>query len=235
MAQPETSGKVLRSGYIEMSPFSFTDKDGNATGVINQFQRQLIRAAGYEWQAKPFPIKRMVKSVVEGEVDVYIGFLKNSQLQNVSHVSNLIGGSIVLGVYHLVGTPGIAQPSDLIGHKLGFLYGFKYGELASYFQQHLKSKNLLELRDESSGFALLNARKIDYMMHYYNASIVELMNTHQGLMQKSELPSPKFRLMVSRSLNNSQQVLMDLESAFKVLKESGNGLDRETSNLFDQP
>ena len=75
MAQPETSGKVLRSGYIEMSPFSFTDKDGNATGVINQFQRQLIRAAGYEWQAKPFPIKRMVKSVVEGEVDVYIGFL----------------------------------------------------------------------------------------------------------------------------------------------------------------
>jgi len=71
---------VIKIGYIEFSPLIFSTKEGEIRGPIPRYAKMVFSNKELRW--KHIPLKRVSRSLNEGQIDVFVSLFKTTEREN---------------------------------------------------------------------------------------------------------------------------------------------------------
>ncbi len=218
---PTRAEQHLRMGYVEFEPYYFTDSEGEVKGHLVNLGERLAKHAGFTLEYQSYPVKRLAKYVVNGEVDIFFGMPTLTAFAEGALISSMAIDQIQLRAYTLSPMPPIQKKEDLKDKRILILRGYSYGDWIHYIKA---PENNIDFRIADShvqALRMLVRRDIDYLLDY------KLPVTHAA--QKLKLPELHSnsivtfgpRMMVSKKTKNAKEVMTKLEVAFEELYPKG--------------
>ena len=107
--------ETLTLAYIEFPPFTYTNKHGQADGLLLNKALKLITAAGYDYKTISLPAKRLKKSLIKGQVDIWLGIKKQKELGTDVLIGEQEIGNVHVNIY-AVNKGKITHLSELNHH-----------------------------------------------------------------------------------------------------------------------
>ncbi len=220
-ASQEDSARIIKMGYIEFPPMFSTNAGGNAQGKLIDLMEIVFKRANLQWAAIPLPTKRMTRSLITGEVDLWVGLATIPGFKD----KTLVGKSNVLTLnmraYHLNGTPQIKKKSDLSNNRVVIMRGYSYGGWIDFIKDPLKNVEYIIKNKHATAIDMIVHGRADYLLSYKSLQAPPLgVNDISGL-EYSELSSLNCYFVVSKKSENAKQLLHKIETAYQQLLVEG--------------
>lgn len=216
---------VIRVGFYEFPPYSYSDSEGRAQGSILALTERLLRHAGYQAEFHAQPSARLYASLRDGSVQVWPGAPGKLELAGHTLESRTRLGQINLNLYFRPDTLLPRIPEDLIGRGIIQITGYSYWQPINemfndpnlHIQQHRTSTHTAALE-------MLQRRRGDFLLDYHNP--VEQARQHLGM---DELPFVVLQriplhLIVSKHFPGSEALRDGLDRAYAELQAAGEDL-----------
>lgn len=220
-AEPQT----ICMGYIEFTPVFYTDANGAAQGLLVDLARQVVPAAGYKLTLKSLPVKRMAKSLIKGEIDLWAGLKTLEGFEGNTYAGDSILLQICLNAYALGEDPPISKKEDLNGKMIIGLRGFSYGGWITYLKDPANEIDFIEVDSHESALKVLQrnnkAGNRCYLLDYEQPVNKALLTYSVKNLRKNPLNCLDAYFVVSQKTPNAKTVLEQLESTYKELKKNG--------------
>jgi polar amino acid transport system substrate-binding protein len=217
--------QTIRMGYIEFSPVFYTDDNGVAQGLLVDLARQVVPAAGYRLKLESLPVKRMAKSLVKGDIDLWAGLktLEGFEGTTFAGDSNLL--QICLNVYALGEKPAISKKEDLNRKMIIGLRGFSYGGWVTYLKDPANEIDFIEVDSHQSALKVLERNNKTgtkcYLLDYEQPVDKALRTCPVANLMKNPLSCLDAYFVVSKKTPHARTVLKRLESTYKAMKKEG--------------
>ncbi len=208
-------------GYVEFEPYYYTDSDGEVKGYLVNLGDRLAKHVGFTLEYQSYPVKRLAKYVVSGEVDIFFGMPTLTSFAEGALISSMEIDQIQLQAYTLNPMPPIHKKEDLKGKRILILRGYSYGDWIHYIKNPENNIDFRIADTHTQALRMLVRRDIDYLLDY------KLPITHAA--KKLNLPDLHSnnimtfgpRMMVSKKTKNAKEVMGKLEAAFEELFPGG--------------
>ena len=207
------STRVLRGGYIDFPPLSYTDASGQAAGEGIELTNRIAREAGFEVTWQEYPLGRIYHSFRHNLIDLWPGSSGVPPIQPYTlETPNAPGMRIRLYAYHLETTPAIEAMEQIRGKRLILVRGYTYLNKLDRIRQ--SSEDVVVAPNHRSALRLLALGRGDYLLDF-GRPLEEAAKTVkvEGL-QRSLLDEWPLALVVSRSLEDAEEVMERLDQSF---------------------
>lgn len=209
---------VIQVGYYEFPPFTYTDEQGSAQGSILELCRTLLTSKGYSVTFTGMPSARLYAKLISGDIDMWLGApgkpeLASYVLEGTQHI-----GDVSLGLFYHPDAEAPALPSGLKDKKIILISGYSYWPPATqWLTDSSLNLQITHTSQHSSAIAMLMRKRGDYLLNY-SAPMHEAQQQLgiEGL-QLPYIPisSIPVTFIISRKPAHSQQLLADLEDAYR--------------------
>ncbi len=222
------SQQKLRMGFVEFAPYYYTDKQGAFRGYLVDLARSISEKSGYSIEYRSYPVKRLVKYVVSGDVDIFLGMPTLKEFSENALISSMPIDNIQLRAYSLKPRAPITKKTDLNGKNILVLRGYSYGDWIQYIRDPENNVRYRIADTHKQALRMLVHRDIDYLLDYK----LPIAHAQRGMdlpkLYHNDVVSFQPRIMVSRKLHNAKEVLKNLENSFQELYPGGAAQVTET-------
>lgn len=156
----------LKMGYIEFPPVFSTNSHGKPEGILIDLAAKVIPEAGYEWEAFPYPVKRMSDYIAKGKLDLWIGLKTIPDFEGTTFKGDSEVLKITLKAYRTKNIPDIKKQGDLNGKSIIIIRGYSYGGWINYIKDVKNNIDFIETNNHKSAFRMLKAGRSDYVLDY---------------------------------------------------------------------
>lgn len=211
------SQPVIKVGYYEFPPLSYTDKQGNPKGSILELCRMLLTDQGYNVIFKGLPSARLYRDLISGDIDIWLGAPGKRELAEHVLESTQRIGDVTLGLFYHPDTPAPELPNDLKDKKIILISGYSYWIPATQWLAD-SSLNLQTTRtsQHSAAIAMLMRKRGDYLLNYLGPMHAAQQELGLNGLKLPYIPinSIPLTFIVSRKSAQPEQLLNDLETAY---------------------
>ncbi|MCB9480781.1 MAG: transporter substrate-binding domain-containing protein [Desulfobacteraceae bacterium] len=211
----------LKVGYIEFPPVFSTNSDGKPEGILIDLAGKVLPEAGYEWEAFSYPVKRMSDYIAKGKLDLWIGLKTIPDFEGTTFKGDSEVLKITLKAYRTKNIPDIKKQEDLNSKSIIIIRGYSYGGWINYIKDVKNSIDFIETNDHKSAFRMLKAGRADYVLDYQNPAEKALKNLDIENLKENTISSFGAYFVVSKQTPDAENVLKNLEKAYKKLKKNG--------------
>ena len=156
-----TAKQTIKVGYIEFPPAFYTDKTGQANGILIKLTDKVMKKSGYSWTAHSYPTKRMAHYIATGELHLWVGLTTLPEFKGTT----LIGPSKLLEIslqsYFIGKKPPINSKEDLKNKKIISVLGYSYGGLTNFIKDPNNKIINYETSSQESAFKMLKAGRAE--------------------------------------------------------------------------
>ncbi len=207
--------RTIKMGYIEFFPETYTTESGQPAGYFYEMMIKTAQKAGYNLTAKSYPTKRLIRMLIDGELDIWPGLSTLAPLKETTLVGTSIIGELQLRAYTVGKKEPILKKEDLIGKNIVILRGYSYGGWASYIKESLNEKNVKTVNSHVQALKMLRANRVQYVLDYKHPvdDILKLVSVPD--LQSNEISSLSCYFVVSKTIPDAEKVLSDFEKAYQ--------------------
>ncbi len=216
-----SSAETIRMAYIEAPPYYSSNKDGKPEGLVIDILSNVMKKAGYDWEAASYPVKRMTSMLTSGEIHLWVGLSTLPEFQGTTLIGNTELGKVTLNAYHIGDKPPIAKKEDLIGKSLIILGGYSYGGWFSYIKDPANKIAYHEPNSHESAFSMLRLGRAEYLLDYDTPAKRVLEKMKIPNLKFNEVSSSTLKFVVSQKAPNAQDILNRLEKTYQELLQEG--------------
>jgi len=217
-------------GYIEFYPIFYTDDKGHPAGQYIDLMKGLSKKAEYKIAFTSLPTKRMSKSIVEGEIDIWVGLKTLPEFQGTTYIGTIPISKIKLQAFWINPEKRIdsTKKEEILNRlkkqKIAIIAGYSYGGIKSFLSDYKNEIDLVEVSGHHSGLMMLKCGRIDYLLDY--ESPIQEINKKIKLEKLKTIDIESFYsyFIISKKKKNGEKILMDLEKAL-IAKRRMKGLD----------
>lgn len=210
LAEPPQS---LRGGYIDFPPLSYTDSSGQAAGEGIELTNRILKEAGFEVTWQEYPLGRIYHSFRHEMIDLWPGSAGVPLIQPYTLETRKAPGMLIqLYAYHLDSTPAIGSLDEIRNKRLILIRGYTYLNKLESLRTY--NKDIIIAPNHRSALRLLALNRGDYLLDF-GRPLEEAAKTVkvEGL-QRSLLDQWRLALVVSRALENADEVVHRLDQTF---------------------
>ncbi len=220
---PAHSVQHLHMGYIEFSPHYYTDENGAARGLLIDLIKSLAKEAGYTIDFHPYPANRLVKYLVEGDLDLFIGLKTLPQFMEATYMSDMAVGKLFMRIYSLNPLPNETHKEDLAGKRVLIIRGYSYGDWLQYIKDPANKVDIRIAETHLQALHMLSQRPIDYLLDYKLPIIHASQNTEVPDLFFNDIDSHELHIIISKKFPNGEKAMTVLEKAYySLFPEEGN-------------
>jgi polar amino acid transport system substrate-binding protein len=212
---------TLKVGYIEFPPVFSTTPEGKPEGILIDLAAKVIPEAGYDWNASSYPVKRMSDYVAKGKLDLWIGLKTIPDFEGTTYKGESELLKITLKAYRIKDLPGITAKDDLQYNSVIIIRGFSYGGWINFIMDPKNQVDYIETNDHKAAFRMLKAKRANYLLDYENPAKKALENFEIPGLKENTVSSFGAYFVVSKKTPDAENVLKNLEKAYKKLKKNG--------------
>jgi polar amino acid transport system substrate-binding protein len=204
---------VLRGGYIDFPPLSYTDASGQAAGKGIELTNHIAREAGFEVTWQEYPLGRIYHSFRHNLIDLWPGSSGVPPIQPYTlETPNAPGMQVRLYAYHLDTTPGIETMEQIRNKRLILIRGYTYLNKLDHLRA--SNKDIVVAPNHRSALRLLSLGRGDYLLDFGRPLEEAAKTVHVEGLQRSLLDEWRLALVVSRSLEDAGKVVKRLDQSF---------------------
>lgn len=151
--------------YINMPPYTYTDEQGRASGILNRLTRQVLEQQNIHANFVEVPRPQLFDQVNQGHRGIahLIGAFPVPK-QQLKFSSRPLA-YLHLKVYYTA-APDVRNMSDLRGKEVILLKGYTYGYLHDYLKLTENRVKLILVDSHEQGFKLLRQQSNLYLLDY---------------------------------------------------------------------
>jgi polar amino acid transport system substrate-binding protein len=207
------SPRMLRGGYIDFPPLSYTDASGQAAGEGIELTNRIVREAGFEVTWQEYPLGRVYHSFRHNLIDLWPGSSGVPPIQPYTlETPNAPGMEISLYAYHLETTPAIDTMEQIRNKRLILIRGYTYLNKLDHLRQ--SNKDIVVAPNHRSALRLLSLGRGDYLLDFGRPLEEAAKTVHVEGLQRSLLDTWRLALVVSRNLEDAAEVVERLDQSF---------------------
>lgn len=216
---------LVRVGYYEFPPYSYTDSQGLPKGAILQLSKRLLEHAGYRGEFRSYPSARLYNALQDGSVQVWPGAPGKAELRQHTLEARTQLGEIVLNLYFRRGTLMPNLPEDLKGRGVIMISGYTYWQPINQMlddprlgvQQHRTGTHTAALE-------MLQRRRGDFLLDYHTP--VEQARKRLGMPELPfvQLQRIALKLIVSSHAPGAEALRDALDRAYEELQAAGEDM-----------
>ncbi len=213
---------LVRVGYYEFPPYSYTDSQGRPSGAILQLTQRLLEHAGYRSELRSYPSTRLYKGLQDGSVQVWPGAPDKVQLREHTLESRTQLGEIMLNLYYRRDTPAPRLPDDLQGRGVIMISGYTYWQpINQMFDNPQLAVQQHRTGTHTAALQMLQRRRGDFLLDYERP--VEQARQSLGMAELPfiQLQRIPLKLIVSRHAPEAEALLDALDRAYVELQAAG--------------
>lgn len=208
---------VIKVGYYDFPPITYTDKQGNAQGSFVELCRTLLNSKGYRVIFKDLPSARLYTNLISGDIDMWLGAPGKPELANHVLESTQYIGEASLALFYHPDAPAPELPSDLKDKKIILISGYSYWlPVTQWLADSALNIHTTRTSQHASAIAMLMRNRGDYLLDY-----LAPMHTAQQELGINGLKLPYIPInsiplafIISRKSAQPEQLLNDLEEAY---------------------
>lgn len=208
---------VIKVGYFEFPPFSYTDRHGNPQGSLIELSRTLLISKGYRVIFKDLPSARLYTQLISGKIDMWLGAPGKPELANHVLESRQQIDEVSLALFYHPDAPPPELPSALKNKKIILISGYSYWLPASQWLSN-KTLNIRTTRtsQHASAIAMLMRRRGDYLLNYIGPmhSAQQKLGIDALKLPHIILSSIPLTFIVSAKTAQPEQLLNDIDTAY---------------------
>lgn len=216
---------LVRVGYYEFPPYSYTDSQGQPSGAILRLTQRLLEHAGYRSELRAYPSTRLYKALQDGSVQVWPGAPDKSKLRDHTLEGRTQLGEIVLNLYHRQGTPAPRLPDDLKGRGVIVISGYTYWQPINQIlddpqmavQQHRTGTHTAALQ-------MLQRDRGDFLLDYERPVEQARQSLGMQALPFIQLQRIPLKFIVSRRAPEAEALRDALDRAYAELQAAGEDL-----------
>lgn len=181
----------------------------------------LFQEAKIPWKSKQLPVSRMFQEL-DYQVSDFSILIKSPQILECCVTSDKPVFKEELRVYHHPTGHTISSIDDLVGKSIITIQGYSYGYLHSFLSNNINNLTIYTAPTHASAFAMLEARRADYLIDYRGASIEALSNNPIPNIMFDVLENFDLYLVLSKNHPNAVTLI-------KRLEKIAYGLEQKTA------
>jgi polar amino acid transport system substrate-binding protein len=182
-------------GFIDRPAYSWQE-DGQPKGLLIEIARDILTRAGIEYQLRPLPPKRMLKSVEEGREEICVlGNFLTAEREAYAVFTRPIYQNKPIGILVETRRAALFEPFKTLAAltaspelRLGHIDGFSYGAAVDGFIVRMRGPKMSRAVTQTQMVGMLAMNRFDYMF----ADQEEF----QALIRANGLDPADFRLLV---------------------------------------
>lgn len=221
IAQTKSNQTSLSFAYLDFPPISYTNEKGEAQGYMAHRMMKTLETAGYSWHARPFPAKRLARSLIEGKVDLWATTTDHRWIEEHTFIGSTPLTTITLSACMKDNLPPIKKKEDLVGKTVIVMRGYSYADWGDFIHDAANDITLLTTDSHEQALLALNFGRGDYLLGYYEP----IKKAWDKLPVKGArcevLEEFSLYLIASKKLKNAQEILHSIEKAYLELEQSG--------------
>lgn len=222
---PATLAPLIRVGYYEFPPTSYTDADGQPRGFLLDLTRRLLHEAGYRGEFRGLPGARLYAGLRDGSVQLWPGATGKEELRDHVLESRSVLGQFDLALYHRLDTPPPKLPDNLAERGVIVIGGYTYWKPYSDWL-HDPALNVQTHRTSSHSAALemLQRHRGDFLLDY--SYPVEQARRQLGMEPVPHLILQRLtsRMIISKNAPDAEALRDALDQAYERLQAAGEDL-----------
>ncbi|MGB1237493.1 MAG: substrate-binding periplasmic protein [Pseudomonadales bacterium] len=207
----------VRVGYIEFPPVFSTDLQGRPVGTLIDLTRRVLERAELSYSMHSYPTKRMIKYLIDGRVDLWVGLSTIPAFEGNTLVGDSEVEQITLQAFSLGNASPIKKREDLRGKNILILRGYSYGGWVSYIKNPANEISYTEVDTHAQGFKALRLKRAQFLLGYRGPAQKTLAKAPVYNLVAQTISAFSVRFVVSAKATAPQQLLDKLETAFKSL------------------
>lgn len=211
--------KTLKIAYIEFPPVTFSNTRGQPDGYIMEILTQVAKDAGFHFSVRPYPTKRLIQNMINGDADLFVGV--SSLIQLKEHI--IVGSETITNIYfrsYYFGDFGpISKKQDLRGKRVIIMRGYSYNGWANYIKNPKNNIEYFEADSHSQGLDALKSGRGDVLLDYQGPAALALKETDITNLKQGNAFSQPLYFVVSKKTPNAEQVAKRLDETFARLKK----------------
>ena len=214
----DTEKQVLRFGFKSSFPMSYME-NGKPVGQLIDVAHSALAATGRPFTSQAYPLRRMLKLLEEGYLDVGITIRASS----VTPGTALIGASPLL-ILHLRLYCSCTEPPpsiwDLGTEKLGIVGHYTYAGLIEELKTKRPGVRITPAGSQLKAIQLLKAGRVEYVLTYERDATFTFNQLKMSSIRKTSVKEIPLVFLVSKKTNNPAGLLSKLEKASRAYKRS---------------
>ncbi|MCG8685255.1 MAG: hypothetical protein MI892_10295 [Desulfobacterales bacterium] len=217
--------QTIKIGYVEFPPMTYTGEHGRPAGIIIDITSKSLEKAGFQWTARSLPAKRLAKTLVKGDIHLWIGLTTLPEFKGTTYIGESVVEKLVLRAYTIGERKPILQQQDLFRRTILILRGYSYGGWIHYIKDPANQVTYLEFDSHENAFKSLSLfakkGKHYYLLDYKHPSEMVLRSHQFEDIQFNDISSFDIHFVVTKNMDGAKAVLEKLEKAFVQLKKEG--------------
>lgn len=209
----------LKLGYIEFPPYTYTDKNGIPQGSLIDLASKVFPAAGYEWSAVSYPVRRLATYIGSGDLDIWIGLKTLPEFKGKAYIGNTIITELILRAYTRGDMPPIIKKEELMGKSVIIMRGYSYGGWITFIENPQNNINFIKTNKHAAAFNMLKAGRADYLLDYEEPSEMALSNISIPDLKFNQISSLPCYFIVSGKRLDGQKIINRLEATYEIMKK----------------
>lgn len=219
-ADYETARKI-KYGYIEFPPFTYTDETGKPSGILVELARKIIPAAGYEFEAYSFPVRRLASYIGSGDLDLWMGLKTLPEFSGKAYIGETVVADLILRAYSRGKKKPIIVKEDMIGKSIIVLRGYSYGGWITFIEDPKNNINYIKANKHEAAFNMLKAERAEYLLDYKKPSDMALRKISIPDLEYNQISALPCYFIVSKANPRGAEILERLEKSYQTLKSQG--------------
>jgi polar amino acid transport system substrate-binding protein len=205
--------RMLRGGYIDFPPLSYTDASGQAAGEGIELTTRIIREAGFDVTWQEYPLGRIYHNFRHNLIDLWPGSSGVPHIQPYTlETPNAPGMQIRLYAFHLEATPAVETMEQIRDKRLILIRGYTYLNKLDRLRE--TNKDIVVAPNHRSALRLLSLGRGDYLLDFGRPLEEAAKAVHVEGLQRSLLDEWRLALVVSRNLEDAREVVERLDRSF---------------------
>ncbi|MCU1717647.1 substrate-binding periplasmic protein [Pseudomonas sp. 5P_3.1_Bac2] len=213
---------IVKVGYYEIPPHSYTDKNGRAQGRIIELTQRVLEQAGYQAQIRAYPSARLYNGLRNGSVQLWPGAAGKVELAEHTLESRNTLGEISLNLYYRPDTLTPRFPDSLRHRSLIMLNGYTY---SGRIHELLADPNMAIEQHRTT----THAAALEMLLRYRGDFLLDYHIPHQQASKILGVPELPFiqleripvRFIFSKHDANAERLRNAMDRAYEQLRAQG--------------
>jgi polar amino acid transport system substrate-binding protein len=209
----------LTVGYIHFPPFTYTNDNGNADGLLFNKAKKVIAQAGYQINTIALPTQRLKKYISTGDIDLWLGIKPPKAIEDHVLVSTQPLSSIQLNIYSTT-AESVTSIAELSGKKLIVIRGYNYGGLIEDIND--KNNNIIVhvTQNHESAIHMLRNQRAEYLLAYQRPISLLLETLSIDNLTVNNLSNFPVFFILSKHVNKASKVMSTLDNTLKNMNRN---------------
>ena len=208
---------TLNFGYSEFAPYTYTNKNGLASGDVTDIVKKVVTSTDYKFIAVAGANRRLFRNMLADKIDILMVVpFKNADSDKLIFGEN-VSDILDLTVFWLQGeAPDITEINQLQKKALIAIAGYSYGGV---FRENGPLKNTQHFLLETHPRALqaLMLGRAPYLLAYMKPAMFYVEPERKQQLSSYVFGSIPLVLSIRRSYPNAEKVLNQLEKRYAEL------------------